>query len=493
MSLKLAPNQEPVIAPIPARPRSWSLAARLTMWYACSAFALILVASVFLYQTLRKNLAHEEEIFLADRIQDVRDLLGRQPDNTVMLEQEVDEGSRYIQVYLRILDEQGRVVAETPGMSHVLAPRVFPQPVSADAEPGTWIDLVSPQGQAFRGSAAQALTGSPGHAMRVIQAALSQTKKQGLLAKYRRHLWRVLGIALCICALASYQIARRGIHPIQEISQAAQRVRSTTLHQRIPTTGLPAELLTLATIFNEMLTHLEESFSRLSQFSANIAHELRTPVNNLRGVAEVALHSTRSPDEYRDTLGSCLEECLRLSRLIDSLLFLARAEQSQMAIHREPLHIAHELIVVREFYEAAATEAGIPLTVHAPPYLMADLDRTLFQRAVGNLVTNALAYTPRGGTIAFTAAKEQDGIRIEISDTGCGIAAEQLPYVFDRFYRAHPAGAATEPKGMGLGLAIVKSIVTLHGGSITIASELGRGTRVAMTFPALPRQHSALS
>ena len=146
MSLKLAPDQGSAVAPIYARPRSWSIAARLTMWYACSAFVLILVASAFLYQALRKSLAREEELFLADRIQDVRELLSHRPDNTAMLEQEVDEGSRYIQAYLRILDGQGRVVAETSGMSQVLAPRVFPQPVSADAEPGKWIDMVSPQG-----------------------------------------------------------------------------------------------------------------------------------------------------------------------------------------------------------------------------------------------------------------------------------------------------------------------------------------------------------
>jgi len=369
-------------------------------------------------------------------------------------------------------------------MDQALAPGIFPEPVNADADPGRGTDLVSRHGQAFRGLAARAATSLPDHPVYVIQAALNQAKKQGLLAKYRRRLWRVLGIALCICALIGYQIARHGIRPVREISQAAQRVRATTLHQRIPTIGLPAELLVLATIFNEMLAHLEESFTRLSQYSANIAHELRTPVHNLEGIAEVALRDVRSPDEYRDTLGSCLEECLRLSRLIDRLLFLARAEQSQMAIQREPLDVEHELTVVRDFYELAATEAGVTLTVHAQPYLMVAFDRILFQRAVGNLVSNALTYTPRGGAVALTAMREQKEIRIEIADTGCGIPPDQLPYIFDRFYRARPAGASGAAKGLGLGLAIVKSIVTLHDGSIAIASQTGQGTRVTMTFPA---------
>jgi len=434
---------------------------------------------------LAKNLRHEEDIFLADRIQDVRDLLGRQPDNMAMLRQEVEEGGRYIQVYLRVLDGQGRIVAETPGMNEVLAPRVFPQPVSVNAEPEDRINLASPRGQAFRGLAAQAMTGPTDHKMYVIQAAVNKAKKRGLLAKYRRHLWRVLGVALCLCVLASYQIARRGIRPIQDISQAAQRVRSTTLHQRIPTLGLPAELLTLATIFNEMLAHLEDAFTRLSQFSANIAHELRTPVNNLRGVAEVALRSARSPDEYRDTLGSCLEDCVRLSRLIDSLLFLARADQTQTPIQREPLDVVEELRTVRDFYEAVGTESGVTLTIRAEPNLIFHLDRTLFQRTVGNLVTNALAATPRGGAIMLSASKTQEALRIEVSDTGCGIPSEQLPHVFDRFYRARPNNPS-RTGGTGLGLAIVKSIVTLHHGSVAIASEVGRGTQVTMTFPVFP-------
>jgi len=456
------------------------------MWYACSAFALIFMATAFLYYSLVSNLNREEDLFLADRVQDVRDLLKGQPENSVSLSQEVAENSRYVQVYVRVLTERGQTIVETPGMDQLFAPSSFPQPVSADAEPGRGADMVSRHGQSFRGLAARGTMGPTGHDVRVIQAALSQAKKQGLLTKYRRRLWRVLGIALFACALIGYQIARRGIRPVSEISQAAQRVRSITLHERIPITGLPAELLTLANIFNDMLTRLEDSFTRLSQFSANIAHELRTPVNNLRGITEVALRSARSPDEYRDTLGSCLEECVRLSRLIESLLFLARAEQARLPIQQEPLNIAEELRTISEFYEAVAAEASVTLILDAQRDLVTSLDRSLFQRALGNLVTNAIAHTPKGGTVTLAAAKTPEGICVEVLDTGCGIPSDQLPYVFDRFYQAHPVGVSIESKGTGLGLAIVKSIVTLHGGSTTIASEVGQGTWVKMLFPASP-------
>jgi len=456
------------------------------MWYACSAFALILMTTVSLYRSLVRNLNREEDLFLADRVQDVRDLLKDQPENSVGLSQEVAEKSRYVQAYVRVLTERGQTLVETPGMDQLLEPSGFPQPASADADPGRGTDIVSRHGQFFRGLAARAIMGPLGHETRVLQAALSQAKKQGLLTKYRKRLWRVLGIALFACALIGYQIARRGIRPVGEISQAAQRVRSTTLHERIPITRLPDELLTLANIFNDMLARLEDSFNRLSQFSANIAHELRTPVNNLRGMTEVALGSVRSPEEYRDTLGSCLEECVRLSRLIESLLLLARAEQARLPIQQEPLNIAEELRTVREFYEAVAAEAGVTLILHAQRGLVTSLDRPLFQRAAGNLVANAIAYTPKGGTVTLAAAKTPDGICVEVLDTGCGIPSEQLPYVFDRFYQVHHVGVSIESKGTGLGLAIVKSIVTLHGGSTTIASEIGQGTRVKMLFPASP-------
>jgi len=467
-------------------PHTWSLATRLTMWYACSAFALILMTTVFLYRSLVRNLDREEELFLADRIQDVRDLLKDQPENSVGLSQEVAENSRYVQVYVRVLTERGQTIVETPGMDQLLAPSSFPQPASADADPGRGTNMVSLHGQSFRGLAARGTMGPAGDGARVIQAALSQAKKQGLLTKYRKRLWRVLGIALFACAVISYQIARRGIRPVWQISQAVQHVRSSSLDQRIPTRGLPAELLTMANIFNNMLARLEESFARLSQFSANIAHELRTPVNNLRGMTEVALRSVRSPEEYRDTLGSCLEECVRLSRLIESLLFLARAEQARLPIQQESLNIAEELRIVSEFYEAVATEAGVTLILDAQRGLVTSLDRPLFQRALGNLITNAITHTPKGGTVTLAAAKTPDGICVEVLDTGCGIPSEQLPYVFDRFYQAHPVGVSVESKGTGLGLAIVKSIVTLHGGSTTIASEVGQGTRVKMLFPASP-------
>jgi two-component system heavy metal sensor histidine kinase CusS len=464
---------------------SWSLAARLTAWYAGSAFLLILAATGFLYWALLTNLDREDDQFLADKIHILRLFLRDKPHDATPLKQEAEwewAASQHAQFYVRILDENGRPVIETPGMGEDLAAEVFPPAAAADAEPGSGSEVHSRTGKSFRILAARAMVGDSDGLYRVIQVALDRTYEEDLLAGYRRNLWIVLGTALLLCALVGYRIARRGLRPVAEITEMAARIRSSTLDERIETSGLPAELFALAGTFNDMLDRLEESFNRLSRFSADIAHELRTPVNNLRGEAEVALGKSRSPEEYREVLGSCLEECARLSRIIDSLLFLARAESPETQIAREPLDVGRELAAVRDFYEAAAVEAGVTLRLSCLEGVVVDLDRTLFQRALGNLVANALAHTAAGGAVTVSACRESDAVRVMVTDTGCGIPEAHLPHVFDRFYRVDDARSTASGR-VGLGLAIVKTIAGLHHGAATIQSEVGKGTGITLTFP----------
>jgi two-component system heavy metal sensor histidine kinase CusS len=465
--------------------RPWSLAARLTAWYAGSAFLLILSATGFLYWALVANLDREDDQILADKVYLLRGILRDRPDDSESLKREIEEewvARQAGSIYVRILDESGRLVLETPGMSAAVGRELFPDAGPVGAEPGRGTEVWTRGGQSFRLLAVRAEVGSAGGPTRVVQLAFDRTYEEALLAGYRRNLWLVLGAALVLCAFTGYHIARRGLRPLAEITATARRIRSTTLSERLADHGLPADLAVLAATFNEMLDRLEESFARLARFSADIAHELRTPVNNLRGEAEVALSRPRSPEEYREVLGSGLEECGRLSRLIDSLLFLARAEVPETQIAAEPVDVGRELHVVREFYATTAAEAGVALRVSTGETLTADLDRTLFQRAVGNLVANALAHTLAGDTVTLSAAADGDAVRVEVADTGRGIPPEHLPHLFDRFYRVDPS-RSTASGGVGLGLAIVKSIVALHRGSAEITSEVGRGTCVRLVFP----------
>jgi two-component system heavy metal sensor histidine kinase CusS len=464
-------------------PRPWSLAARLTAWYAGSAFALVLVTTGFLYWALVQNLDREDEQALREPVRDMRALLANlRVRPGVSYAEEIRQVAAWGWaarpsglVHVRILDADGLTIAETPGMVGLLPPGVFPKPDAGETDHRA-------DGRPFRLAATRANSGSDGSTVFVVQVGLDQSPEEELLAEYRRRLAVALTVALVACTAGGYLIARRGVRPLTTITAAAGRVRPTALVERIDAAGLPAELHALARTFNGMLDRLEDSFGRLARFSADIAHELRTPVNNLRGGVEVALSKLRTPDEYRDVLGSSLDDCDRLSRSIDGLLFLARAEHPATQIHREAVELGGELRAVRDFYEAAAADAGVRLMVAVDGRVEARLDRSLFQRAVGNLIANAIAHTPAGGSVSLTAIAKDGEIRVEVSDTGRGVAAEHLPHLFDRFYRADPARTSAAGH-VGLGLAIVKGIAELHRGRVTAESEPGRGMRVTLHIP----------
>ena len=332
-------------------------------------------------------------------------------------------------------------------------------------------------------TSASAPVGSPATQTDTIQIAIDVSQKEELLARYRFWFWAILLATFAIFPLVGYQIARHGIRPVEEMATTARHISSTNLRERILPEGYPFELASLASTFNQMLDRLEESFERISRFSADIAHDLRTPVNNIRGEAEVALARARSADEYRDVIESCLEEAVRLSDLIGDLLFLARAESPLTHLRRERVNVGELLGGVREYYEASAADGGVSLTTTvADEPVIAELDRTLLQRAVGNLVSNALAHTPPGGAVVLETSADISTIRIEVSDTGVGIPAEALPRVFDRFFRVD-SSRSQGSGGTGLGLAIVQSIALLHGGNVEISSQPGQGTRVTLHMP----------
>jgi two-component system heavy metal sensor histidine kinase CusS len=462
-----------------------SVALRLTLWYVASLFVIILVATGALYMILVGNLRREEDHFLSEKVQVLRELLRNRPGDMFELKEEVEQTwapMQYAQVYARVMTGKGKVVVESPKMGE-LAAHQFPAAAGSQDQPAPGVILRGTSGKEVRGMSARAEVGRAGDRQFVIQVALDTQVERDVLAGYRRQLLLLLLIGLPVCAVVGYWLAHRSLRPLREISATAQRIRSSNLDERIDPARLPAELSSLAERFNAMLDRLKDSFARLSRFSADIAHELRTPVNNLRMEMEVSLNQGRTVGEYRETLGSCLEECERLSRIIDSLLFIARAEDPRTQVKKEPVDVERELDRVREFYEAPASEAGVELVIRAEPNVSAPLDRTLFQRAVSNLVANAIRHTPRDGTVTVSAGRENGRLLVEVSDTGAGIATEDLPHIFDRFYRADQS-RANAGGNLGLGLAIVKSIVTLHGGSVAVHSGPQEGTRMTLQFPA---------
>ena len=316
---------------------------------------------------------------------------------------------------------------------------------------------------------------------RQIQVALDTSRDAALLARYRRDLSMVLLVGLVASAALGNVVARRGMRPLADITRAAMRISASRLHERVDSAEWPKELSTLATAFDAMLARLQDSFIRLSQFSADLAHELRTPINNLMGETEVALARTRTPQEYQQVLESCLEEEARLARMVDSLLFLARADSPSEALERKILDVGKEMQAVCDFYFVVAEEQGIQLSCFGQGTAFAD--SLLLRRALSNLLANALKHARDAKEIRVSVDQSSAGTTIVVNDDGAGIAPEHLPHVFTRFYGARPANSK-EPCGAGLGLAIVKAIMTLHQGDVSVQSERGKGTSVTLTFPA---------
>src|SRR5208337_5017653 len=480
-------------------PRLWgTLAFRLTAGYALAGLFLVFFATAGLYLVLVSELEKSTDLFLADKVHVLRAMLQQRPDDWDALREEVELESaarRYEQFYIRLLDERNAQLLMTPGMADQLDLAQLAS--QTKSRPDRNLRMKGKDGQPFRVTSASAAVGS-GAEFDTIQVAINVSQKELLLARYRFWFWVILLATFAIFPLIGYQIARHGIRPVEEMATTARHISSTNLRERILPEGYPFELASLAGTFNQMLDRLEESFERISRFSADIAHDLRTPVNNIRGEAEVALARARGADEYRNVIESCLEEAVRLSDLIGDLLFLARAESPLTHLRRERVDIGELLGGVREYYEASAADSGVSLTTTvAGEPLIAELDRTLLQRAVGNLVSNALAHTPPGGTVVLGAGvdslkkdssstdvsdTDSSTIRIEVSDTGVGIPAEALPRVFDRFFRVD-SSRSQGSGGTGLGLAIVQSIALLHGGKVEVSSQLGHGTRVTLHMP----------
>ena len=314
-----------------------------------------------------------------------------------------------------------------------------------------------------------------------VSVARSMSDRASLLDNYRDVIWATVTSTAVVAVGLCYLLVRRALAPLRAISASAHAINAERLDSRIDVRGAPLELHDLAEALNAMLRRLQAGFDRLWQFTADLAHDLRTPISNMRGASEVALTRTRSVSEYQALLASNIEECERVSRMIENVLFLARAENPQFALHRSEFDAGEELQLIAEYFEGISAEKGVQVQVSGGARLSAE--RELFRRAVSNLLANALRYTPSGQTISMTAARTDRGVSILVQNPGEGIAPPDLPNVFDRFYRGDKA-RGNSGTSSGLGLAIVKTIVEIHGGAALARSEAGGVTIFELQFPA---------
>ncbi|WP_322044475.1 heavy metal sensor histidine kinase [Paraburkholderia sp. J67] len=318
-----------------------------------------------------------------------------------------------------------------------------------------------------------------------VAIARDQRGPLGLLDSYRDTLGLAGSVGTLVVLLGSYALVRLALRPLRQIADQAREVTAYRLDRPIRVKHIPSELATLVASLNAMLERLHAGFQRLTQFTTDLAHDMRTPLGNLRGTTEIALARPRSDDEYQAVLASNLEECERLSRMIENVIFLARAEHPSFEMHRREFDVREELERIAEYFEGLADEAGLAISVQGNGTLSADVE--LFRRALSNLLANALRYTPHGGTIVLAAHISGPTLDVMVENPGTPIPAEHLERIFERFYRADPSRTrGTESTGTGasagLGLAIVRSVMELHGGKVSAQSD-ARSTRFILTFP----------
>lgn len=282
--------------------------------------------------------------------------------------------------------------------------------------------------------------------------------------------WYLMGIGTAgtfTMALLGWFVSNRGLRPVHEMAQLAANISAQQLSERLPITSLPVELHSLALSFNAMLDRLADSLQRLTEFSSDIAHELRTPINNLMTQTQVSLTKRREADAYREILYNNLEEYERLARMISDMLFLAKSDHGLVIPHPEFVNLRQEFCAVCDFFEALAADRHITFSILGDASIQGD--KSMLRRAMGNLISNAIRYSYANTTIKIELHTFQTEVTVSVENTGDAIPDNQLPRLFERFYRTD-SSRQHHHEGAGLGLAITQSIIKAHGGDITISS-----------------------
>jgi len=330
----------------------------------------------------------------------------------------------------------------------------------------------------YRGMRVPISTASAGPA--ILELAMNIEHHQRFLHAFYHRLWGAIGLGIVASALLGWFAARRGLAPARAMARVARNITASRLNDRLESHTMPVELVDLAEAFNAMLSRLEDSFRRLSDYSSDIAHELRTPISNLLTQTQVALSRLRTAEEYREVLYSNVEEYERMARMIGDMLFLAKADNGLIVPRTEPVDLANEVRDLFDYYDALADERGVRLEISGEGTVPGE--RLMIRRAISNLLSNAMNYTAKGGCVNVRIDQVDGGAtRLSVENPGETIPPEHLPRLFDRFYRVDPARPRSS-EGAGLGLAITKSIVAAHRGVVRAFSADGV-TRIEIVIP----------
>ncbi len=442
---------------------SGSILRKLQAGFALSALLLAAAMALFMDRALHGSLEAEDAQVLSDQAGAMVRRLAAGPPAFTQGDRPQLEKAEW-----RVEDAGGRLVEESPGMTDLPPlprPRIGDPPREATTADGRTFTLLA---RAWHGPAGEAGT---------LVLAMDRSHEHALVARFRRTLALAVGLAALAAALMARLVAAWGLAPLDRIIQEAGAIDDRHLEARLAAERFPEELQELVATLNGALARLQGAFERTGQLGAELAHELRTPLQNLRSTLENLALGPDCPEPRRAVLGALLEDCDRMAALIAQILFLARAEAEAGAIRLEPVALDALLEEVRAFFEPASEEAGVSLRLAAAPLTLPS-DALLLTRALHNLVANALRHTPSGGCVRLGAEQGGRGVLLWVEDTGEGIPPEWIPRLGQPFVR--PPGSGP---GLGLGLAIVSRIAAMLGGGMDLRSTLGRGTRVTLDLP----------
>ena len=447
-------------------PRALSL--RLALMFALASVLLLGALGLYLYQSLEREIAWRDDVSLVGRVERMGVLIGDSDS--------IEALRRRPQLYANMLGNRDDLLWVLDGAGQPLI-EVNPARLAVPAlPPGPDVQLADGAGGSSR--LAWLHVRQDGRDLTLIAGKLLAERSQ-MLAAYRLKLWLALGAGALLAFLLGWAVSLRGLRPVRMLAARAASIDVQHLHLRLDAAQQISELQQLSDALNQMLARLEDGFGRLSRFSEDLAHEMRTPLNNLMGHTQLALQKNRSTEDYQALLASSQEEYERLARMIDNMLFLARAEQPDAVLHREPIALHDAAAQLCDYFEGMAEERGMVLVNEADGALAADPQ--LLRRALANLLANALRYGSADSPVRIASQRQGGWVDIRVTNQGEPIAPEHLPRLFDRFYRCDPSRAEPGDSG-GLGLAIVRSIMQLHGGAVRVESSASE-TCFTLRFP----------
>ena len=467
------------------RQRSISITGRLAVLFASVTMVTFAAVGFYLYDVLAKQLKRGDDVELLGKTILVRHLL-MEARTVAAIRTEphpfVDAVFGHKGLTLSLTEMDGRVLVLSGQPSRAI-PITKAVPATRDAEESDVQDWNTASG-AGRFVSVLGVVGDVSHTPVTVTITREGSDRSVMLGAYAQNLIFAVLTGSILAAVLGFLVVRVGLRPLRKIVTKANEISTNRLNTRLSVDDTPLELRELGLAFNAMLNRLEDGVLRLSQFAADIAHDIRTPINTLLVETQVVLSGNRTRDEYETLLVSNIEEYERLARLVENTLFLARADNAQLALRPELLDVATELGKICDYFEGVADEAGVRLAITSNGvHLWAD--RVLFQRAVSNLVSNAITHSASSTWIKINAISTKDFSEVSVSNDGAGIAPEHLPHIFERFYRADPARASSTHSS-GLGLAIVRAIMVLHRGETAVESEQGVKTVFRLRFTPLP-------